>query len=424
MILKPTRLPQLRQPVRRAAQWPKLICALALAVVGGGLAIIRFWPGAAAQNIDRLRDVIGDAPVAQLEAAFFNLQDHTQQLEYQAGLVKPVAPWSSPTPDVPSSAGTPTPLSGGSPALPPPALTPLPGSPAVPLPSLTPLPASSPAWTLPSLAPLGNVPGSGQWSPYIQAADGVRTLAYRTFLNPDPSRPYAVAAVVAFDLQATRLHFVLGSIEPWSKVRQPSRTGMIPAADLRPGVLLATFNGGFKARHGNYGAMAGGVTALPPIDGIETVAMYSDGSVRMGEWGKDITNSSDLLAWRQNAEPLIHESLINPDTNQTTTTWGLTIDWKAITWRSALGLSADGHTLYYVAGPQLDVETLTAVMAETGAAEALELDVNNFWVNFTAIRSDGTNLVAEPLLPDMTDHVDRYLKASTRDFFYVTAGTQ
>jgi hypothetical protein len=419
----------------------------------GGIAIMSFWPGAAAQNIDRLRDIIGDAPVAQLETAALNLQDHAQQLEYQVGLVKPAAPWSDSNPAAPNVASVPTPLPAGSPTAPLPSPTALPDSatptplpsptPLVdsatespsptpladsatepPSPSVTPLADSSPAWSLPPLAPLGNVPGSGQWSPYLRAADGVTVVAYRTFLNPDPGRPYATAAIVAFDLGATHLHFVLGSVEPWSGAPQPSRTGMIPAADLRAGVLLATFNGGFKARHGHWGAMADGITALPPIDRAATVAMYGGGSVRIGEWGTDIVMSDAMAAWRQNGYLLIHNTLISPDTTQTTSTWGLTIDWKAITWRSALGQSADRRVLYYVAGPELDVNTLTTVMAETGAADALELDVNNFWVNFAAIRGDGPNLAAEPLLPQMTAKVDRYLSASARDFFYVTAGSQ
>jgi hypothetical protein len=265
--------------------------------------------------------------------------------------------------------------------------------------------------------------GEGLWSPYLQTADGT-TVTYRTFLQPDLKRPYAIPAVVAFDLHATRLHFVLGRVEPMPTSAQPSRTGAIPAADLQPGVLLATFNGGFKARPGYYGAMADGLIALPAIKGLATVAMYSDGRVQIGEWGTDIQASPDLVAWRQNGQMLIHNGQINPATAHTTVIWGLTLKGEAITWRSALGQSADGQTLYYVAGSQLDVPILTKVMAQTGAANALQLDVNGFWVHFAAIRSAGSSLVAEPLLTTMSLEVDRYLKRSDRDFFYVTAATQ
>lgn len=409
-------------------RWLKVVlgvCVVGVVLACVSLAIISFWPDVAAQNIDRLRDVIGDAPVAQLEETVLNVQDHVQQIEFQMGVLKPAAPWANAT----SAPGLKTPLPaatvptivaqpiGNSAAiggtLPPPTMTPG-GS----IPVVTPI-ESVTVWQLPPLSPFGTLAGEGQWSPYLQSPTG-QTVAYRTFLQPDPTRSYSTAAIVAFDLKVTRLHFVLGTVEPLSATPQPSRTGTIAATDLEPGILLATFNGGFKARHGHYGAMADGLIALPALKGTATVAMYADGHVKIGAWGTDIQDSPDLVAWRQNGELLIHNDQINPDTARTTATWGLTIKGDAITWRSALGLSADGATLYYVAGLQLDVATLTKVMAQTGATEALQLDVNAFWVHFAAIRSSGSALVAEPLLDAMKSQVDRYLKPYSRDFFYVT----
>src|SRR5260370_38201551 len=82
----------LRKAARRRSCLLKIlvgITAFALAIVGSCLVIIVFWPDVAAQNIDRLRDVIGDAPVAQLEDTVLSLKDQTQQLDYKEGLVKP-----------------------------------------------------------------------------------------------------------------------------------------------------------------------------------------------------------------------------------------------------------------------------------------------------------------------------------------------
>jgi Phosphodiester glycosidase/PKD domain len=546
----------LQKPRRRFSRWLKIVCGLGVAglfVVCGSLAMVTFWPNVAAQNIDRLRDIIGDEAVAQLETVVLSIQDRIQQFEYQVGLVQPAAPWAdsstepamkqptamargnssdvavaptpleqtatrsdilteptksttdtfTPSPPRPDNSPGPSPFAtfaatvmaahctigasdssvfasrsvnftanvnydgqdsvatyawavdgtqaGGTGS----GLTytfPTVGVHAVrvtvtmksgqvavcattvdvkepPTPSntvtpSTPAPGPLPAWQLPPLTPFGKLGDEGQWSPYMQAADRQTMVAYRTFLQPDPQRPYAIPQIVAFDLHATRLHFVLGTVEPESASPQPSRTGAIPAADLRPGILLATFNGGFRARHGHYGAMADGLIALPPINGLATVAMYTNGQVQIGEWGTDINASSNLVAWRQNGEMLIHNGKINPDVGVTTASWGRTIKGDTITWRSALGLSADGRTLYYVAGLQLDAATLARVMARTGAAEALELDVNNYWVHFTAIRSDGASLVAEPLFKAMKLDADRYLKSFSRDFFYITAATR
>src|SRR5262249_43769111 len=151
-------------------------------------------------------------------------------------------------------------------------------------------------------------------------------------------------------------------LEPIPLTPQPGRTGTIPAADLRPGVLLATFNGGFKARHGEYGAMADGLVALPPIKDLATVAMYTDGHVQMGKWGIDILKSADMVAWRQNGEMIVYNGQINPETANTGVNWGRTLEGGTITWRSALGISADGQTLYYIAGLELDTPTIARAM--------------------------------------------------------------
>src|SRR5258707_4939639 len=276
----------MHEPIRRRSRLKKIvlgIITLGIALVVIGLAIIVFWPDVAAQNIDHLRDIIGDAPVAQLEEMVLSIKDHTQQLEYNLGLVKPAAPWVESTEQavmlVPTSTLErvvddvpiyPTKLTNDpsnaatSATLIAPAATFTPSYPGVVTattapnsPSSTPteMPKNLAAWPPAPLTPLGNLVGEGQWSPYLSAANGKMAVAYRTYLQSDPRRPYSFTAVVAFDLQRTRLHFVLGSFKPFPQSPQACRTGLIPAADLKPGKLIATFNGGFKARHGQYGAM-------------------------------------------------------------------------------------------------------------------------------------------------------------------------
>jgi len=262
-----------QKPTRRLPRWLKIVRGIVVAVfavVCVGVVILVFFPDVAAQNIDRLRDIIGDAPVAQLETSILSIQDQAQKVEYQLGLRKPAAPWED---------------SQTSSVIINPTLLPTPGAIATAAPSTNQIVAavlvsSLPSWQPSTLTPFGKLAGEGQWSPYVQAADGQTTVAYRTFLEPDPRRPYSVTAIVAFDLRATRLHLILGTVEPIPLTPQPSRTGTVPISDLQPGVLLATFNGGFKARHGHYGAMADGLVALPPINGLASVAMYADGHVK------------------------------------------------------------------------------------------------------------------------------------------------
>src|SRR5258708_34472608 len=94
---------RLQKPTRRRSRFKRIvlgIIALGLASIVVCLVVIIFWPDIAAQNIDHLRDIIGDAPVAQLEEIVFSIKDHTQQLEYSLGLVKPAAPWAVSTEQV------------------------------------------------------------------------------------------------------------------------------------------------------------------------------------------------------------------------------------------------------------------------------------------------------------------------------------
>jgi hypothetical protein len=416
--------------------------ALWFLLAGGVLALLAGWvvgtrPDLAAQAATPLRHVIGNEGVAQLETAVFVLQDRVRQWQYGLGLAEPAAPWevsavapvaapgaeptllpaASPTPSPTTPA--PTPLLPASPPAgndSPPAATPRPTQ--TPLP--TPLPTATPAgWLLPPVPPFGPLPGEGVWEPYLSGPAG-QVVARRTFLQPDPERPYALVAVVAFDLAQTDLRFVLGLQEP-ALADGPRGTGVIPAGDKLPGRLLATFNGGFLATHGEYGAMQNGLTALPAKPGYATLAIDESGRVQLGEWGTDVDPAGNYLAWRQNARMVVHNGETNPRVeNGSIVTWGGNINGNIVTWRSGLGLSQDEQVLYFFAGPSMSMPTLATAMQAVGAYNGMLLDINETWVHFAAVHPAGAELITEPLFPEgMETNVDRYLRISGRDFFYV-----
>ncbi len=393
------------------------ILAIGLVAFVGLVVVVSADPAAGANGSDILRAVIGDRATAAIEGALFQVQDAVQRVEYGLGLAKPSTPWQVPSAGaVASSPKSPAPQPGGAT-----------GRKSSPL-ALVPNPSGQTggmfpvrkAWQPAPLSPLGGRPGEGIWTPYLQDSSG-RTVAYRAFLVPDANRPYAIVAVVAFDLSHTRLHFVLGYKEPYSP-DGPKRSGAMPPADKQPGVLLAMFNGGFKANNGHYGAMADGVQALPPIPGLGTVAIYKDGQVRIGAWGHDLQPSADMLAWRQNGPLVIQDGRINPMIyNDNAVDWGYTFKGVVPTWRSGIGISPDGGTLYYFAGPSLSVEALANCMQDAGVSQAIQLDINNYWVFFAAIHWMNGKPKPDPLFPQMDQNTDRYLYPYERDFFYVTA---
>ena len=406
-------------------------CLIAVAVVVVAFVALYLsttaFPGFGAQGAEFLRKIIGDPATAQLEMFIFSVQDSVHQVEYNLGIAKASAPWQASIPKGTPSA-TPLPLPSttltNTPRAPTPTIvqTQLTSIIAVtatrvpPTPTLTATP-----WSPGTANATGNLDGEGLWAPYISDT-GKQVVAYRTFLQPDPKRPYTLVAIVAFDLSRIRLGFVLGTDEPkYKDSPQFKRPGTIPAADFVPGILLATFSGGFKGEHGNYGAMADGNVSIAARKGLATVAMYKDGSVKIGEYGKDLTASDQMVAWRQNCSLVIQDGKINPLVNvDSAEYWGANLNGATVTWRSGIGISADGNTLYYFAGPSMTAIVLADAMMAAHVQSGMQLDINNFWVHFTAIRVDTGKMVADPLFPsDMFSSVDRYLKPYARDYFYI-----
>jgi len=410
-----------------------VIILIILGIMAAGVILVSLFPGVGAQAAKPLRALLGVRLVAQMETAVFTLQDGVKQARYGLGLAQAEAPWEAvPTRAAVAVLSTITPTAvpivqdegvrgegmrgeeTPSPAPP----TPSPLHPPTPAPSPTPEPTPD-QWMLPPIPPFGDLAGEGEWQPYLFDEAG-NVVALRTFLQPDGERPYAVVAIVAFDLAQTSLHYVLGYDEP-ALPDGPRGAGVIPAADRQPGRLLATFNGGFMASHGAYGAMADGLTALPAKEGYATVAVTEDGAVLIGEWGGDIPVDGAYQALRQNARLVTQNGAINERVySGSAATWGSSIDGDVVTWRSALGLSADGQVLIFAAGPSLSMPALAETMLAAGAANSLLLDINESWTHFAAIHVDGDELIAEPLMKGMEYRANRYLHPSDRDFFYIT----
>jgi hypothetical protein len=381
-------------------------------------------PGLGASVADALRAVVGPGPVAEVESLSFQLQDVANQVRYRLTGGQPQMTWTSagqleptPTPRPDTSASRPdtsTPgLDTSTPKLPKGQTT-----------TSTAVRAERPA---PVLSVIDAPPSiEGGWQEFGPSVAGSLAMA-RASVKPDPARPYAQAALVRIDLSRTQLGVVPGTVEPVAAKGVPSfpRPGDIPASDQAK--LLAAFNGGFKAVHGGYGMMVDGITLLPPKDGIATLAIYRDGSVRLGAWGRDITFTLDLVAFRQNCPLLLDAGQINPSVNDgSRKEWGYTVKNLDTTWRSGLGISRDGRFLIYVAGNSLTVESLGRALQEAGAYDAMQLDINGFYTRFvTYAPSDAANskypVKADKLLKEMTASPTQFLTPYDRDFFYVTA---
>jgi hypothetical protein len=385
-----------------------IVVGSVLLLAGVAFALTNVWPNLGARSVDLARSVLGDRVVSTIENTILSSEDKVKQIRYSLLRPTPISPWqvktiaaiNKPTP-LPTSIQTTFPTSSNGDNLP----------------SIV---EAQAGWVLDKVPPLGGIPGEGQWTPYLFDNEG-NVVAYRTFLEPDSQRPYASVAVVAFNLQATQLHFVLGYDEPASSV-YISRPSRIPPSDMVPGKILAAFNGGFKAQHGYFGVMVNGVTLIPLRDGFGTVVVYNNGKVALGAWGKDITTSPNIVILRQNGPLIVRDGQINPHTSvNDPQVWGYTTSGDTATGRSALGISLDGNNLFYAVGFDLTLPALARAIKAAGAYQAIQLDINNFYTHFEAFTLVNKNLAVVPLLDQMKGPGDhRYMSINSRDFFYLT----
>ena len=357
------------------------------------------------------RSVIGDENTARVESWYFAVQDRVDrtkysifggdknpfvedpnQTQYLAAIVPTVqvlGPTATPIPDV-----TPTP-------------TPVPTPPPLVLPVTRQVSASL-------------EPGEGVWTtdglPHTSPDD---VLMAKTFVRPDLERPYSLVGILLIDHRRVRLHMTGGTNDPGGDlgVHGPGR---IPDSDLAN--LLVAWNGGFRGPHGGFGMYADGQQYRPLRDGFASAVLYNDGSVRIGQWGRDVTWSDNIEAVRQNAALLVENCEVSPRTNEGNDTWGYVQVNSAefITWRSAIGVTKDGDLLV-AAGNSLSAATLAKALWAAGACWAMQLDINTPYVLTSTFfqQADGT-IDAEKFMQSMSDNPARFLGTQVNDFMYVT----
>jgi hypothetical protein len=289
-------------------------------------------------------------------------------------------------------------------------------------PLLVPLNGGRLPMALPDTKPLRDdlQEGEGVWTTVgLPRSSPDDILMAKTFVRPDKSRPYALVGVLLMDARRIRLNIVGGTVDPGGD-RGVKGPGAIPSAAV-PNLLVA-WNGGFKGPHGNYGMRADGKEYRPLRNGLATIAVMKNGTIKMGEWGKDLKADEDMAAARQNAVLLVQNGEVSKRTAEGNDTWGYVEVNSAefITWRSAVGLTKEGNLLY-AAGNSLSAKTLAEALWAAGAVTAMQLDINSPYVLLGAFFQQPDGAVKSTKFMDgMPDSPSRFLKAQERDFFYVT----
>jgi hypothetical protein len=389
LVRWPNRKPRHRRDGRRRIRRTVTVVVLLAVLIGSG-PLINSPIGA--KGADLLRAVLGPRLTAQIESYYFGATDALTRLRTQVFHNHGAAPWAVshtsalPVGQTPSTSGRTN---------------------------------SARLMVLPTVRTVitPKLPDEGVWISSGLPAPATRGWPVpmaKTYIRPDPDRPYAVVMLVAIDLRQAQLHLVDGTAEP-----AYGGPGVIPAADQSTALLLGAFNGGFKAADGHYGLMVNGHTYLPAQPRAATLALYHDNTVRIGEWGTDAIPTAGMVAFRQNGAPLIVNGEVNPTAASDGWAWGAPILANIYTWRSALAITDTG-VLLYAAGNAVSASTLARALVAAGAEQAMELDINPVWVRCMTYQADHSTLTARKLRDDMYGNSNQFLVPYERDFIYVT----
>ncbi|HXR72324.1 phosphodiester glycosidase family protein [Actinocrinis sp.] len=278
-------------------------------------------------------------------------------------------------------------------------------------------PPAKPNIDLPAnITPLasGTVPGEGVWHPVTMDAHGV-PIVEKSALRPDAQHTSDLAYAVWMNQKALSFTLHPGYQQPGGTWKTPDT---VPA-DQRAN-LVATWNGGFKVKPDD--ALAGfymdGKSAVPLVNGKAAEVFYTDGSIKIGQWGRDETMGPNIQAVRQNLSLLVDNGQLTVGPGDgSSAQWGYTIKNSYFIARSGVGMTAKGD-IVYVSGKFLSVYTLAKLLQAAGAVDAMELDINPDWVSFMSYGGDPANPTITKLW-DFTQPKDRYFQPSDRDFVSV-----
>lgn len=352
----------------------KQILIVIIVGIAAGVAVVKLDTKAAALFTDNfLRPIVGNKPVGWLEKVYYNTNDKFQQLTDKTGVS------SKPQYMEPRSESA--------------------------LKVITPL------------AGLQPVVGEGVWlNRELKLFPGKEVMAY-TFIRPDITRPFAYVTLVQVEMTGLRMGAVAGTSQPGGPVGNPG-PGKIPGEIIDSGKLVAAFDGGFQYRDGEFGMIVGNKTYLPLKPDLGTLIGYEDGNLKIINYrGENLTGRIAFI--RQNCPILIENGKVFALDERNKRLWGRTFNSDILTWRSGIGLTPGGNIIYAV-GNNLSPQSLAQALKMAGAENAIQLDINPFWVRFNIFdpKVNG-GYSTTTLTKNLTDGSKGYLNGYSKDFFYI-----
>jgi hypothetical protein len=260
------------------------------------------------------------------------------------------------------------------------------------------------------------IAGEGQWR-VVEKVKGEPAIL-TTFLR-DATYPSQVNGIASIDQRLVKF-----SLRPGTEDPGPAKWGVsnyIPQGQRKG--LLATFNGGFKLDSAGGGFYLNGLYHGSLVKGTASIVYYKDGTIKIGQWGRDFTMNSTIVGVRQNLKLLVDRGKVSPNSNSDVmSNWGATLGGGYYVWRSGIGITKDGRFVY-VYGPALNAMDLGKLLQRAGAVEGMQMDINPSWMKFDYYQAGSHPSDPTPvkLLPTQQPDAYSYYTPSTRDFTAVYA---
>ncbi len=369
------------------------LAGLVLLVSGGIFFLLHDPAGAATFTDNVLRPLIGDRAVIRLERVVFSAQDAVKRFEQKppdtasfAATVKTV-PVTFPSVS-PSSEPSSSPTGSASPA-------------AAPL-----TPATNIQPYVDTAEPLS---GEGVW----RNISGTNFVT--TFIRTDSERPFSVVNLVKIPMNGLSIGTVAGLKHPGGEANLLG-PGRVPQSIQDSGQLVAAFNGGFQEKDGHFGMYANGTTYVPLRQYLATLYIYQDGHPALVNYSG--TLPANVVAARQNGLMLVANHQTTSQTTRGVDLWAGTAKGGYVTWRSGLGITDNGDLVYAV-GPSLTPTSLANALRLAGSKDAMQLDINEFWVRFMIYSWSGGHYTWSTLVKDLANGGQAYLSGYDKDFFYI-----
>ncbi len=260
----------------------------------------------------------------------------------------------------------------------------------------------------------------GLWTP-VGRMVGNNYALYITYLRPEANKP--LSGIAWMDPKLLFATLYSGSISPGGY-------GWKYTAPIEPPQqvnLVAAFNGGFKMADSGGGYFSEGKLVDPLRVGSASLVIYKDGTITVGQWGRDVSMTPNVVAVRQNLGLLVDHGQAVPGLNPNDIIqWGSTLGNIPNVWRSGVGITQSG-ALVYVAGPDLTIVDLAQLMVAAHIYTGMELDINPYWPCFAYYTPVAPSTIATPangqvLLSTMAHGPNLFFQPSwARDFITMSA---